>query len=310
MNKIESEDTSTTSGWIFNIQRYSIQDGPGIRTTVFFSGCPLECLWCCNPESQTINPKLFYFESRCTRCQHCVSVCPNGAISVHADGSIKTNRNLCNAYGTCVEACPNEARAISGELKTVYEVLEVVKKDSLFYRNSGGGVTASGGEPTSQPKFLLALFQACRRSGFHTCLDTCGYVSWEVLEHALEYTDLVLYDIKHMDPKRHIELTGVDNELILQNAGRVAKNGIPLVIRVPLIPGCNDSKENMEALAKYAIKLGVREINLLPYHELGVNKYERLGMKYDLAATNSFQKNRAEAIKGDIARYNLEVTII
>jgi len=310
VNNHESRKMSNTSGWIFNIQRYSLQDGPGIRTTVFFVGCPLRCPWCSNPESQLKGPKLFYFESLCARCRRCIEACPRGAISVDSEGHIKTDRNKCTACSTCVVTCPNDARTISGELKTVNEVVEVVRKDSIFYRNSGGGVTASGGEPTSQPEFLLELLQACKRSRIHTCLETCGYSSWRILGSILKYTDLVLYDIKHMDSNEHMKLTGVDNKLILQNAERIVRKGIPLIIRVPLIPEYNDSKGNMRDLAKFATKLGVRKIDLIPYHELGVGKYERLGMKYTFTDTKPLQKDHVNTIKGDLESYGIEVTVV
>lgn len=299
-----------TQGWIFNIQRYSTQDGPGIRTTVFFVGCPLKCLWCSNPESQFKGPKLLYFESKCARCKRCIEVCPNKAISADADGCIITDRDKCIAYGKCVETCTNEARAISGELKTVEDVMKVVRKDSIFYRNYRGGITASGGEATCQPKFLLELFQACKKSRFHTCLETCGFVSWQVLEKVLEYTDLVLYDIKHMDSKQHMELTGVDNKLILENAERIVKKGVPLIIRVPLIPEYNDSKENMQTLAKFATDLGVHKIDIIPYHKLGVSKYERLGMKHVMADIKPLQKDQVSSIKMDLEYYGLEVAVV
>lgn len=310
MNKHESQDISSSSGWIFNIQRYSIQDGPGIRTTVFFVGCPLRCPWCSNPESQSKGPQLFYFESQCTRCKRCIEVCPNRAISVDSDGYIRTDRDKCKACATCVETCPNEARNISGELKTVDEVMKEVKKDSIFYRNSGGGVTASGGEPTCQPRFLLELFQACRRSRIHTCLETCGYVSWQVLEEVLENTNLILYDIKHMDSNQHKKLTGVDNTLILENAERIVRKGIPLIIRVPLIPGHNDSEGNMRDLAKFATRLGVRKIDLIPYHQLGVSKYERLGMKYTLADIEPLQKDQVDSMKRALESHGLEIAVV
>jgi len=310
MNQYEFQDISNTSGWIFNIQRYSVQDGPGIRTTVFFVGCPLRCPWCSNPESQFKGPKLFYFESKCTRCQSCIEVCPSGAISVDSEGYIRTDRDKCTACATCVEECLNEARTISGELKTVDEVMKEAKKDTLFYRNSGGGVTASGGEPTCQPKFLSELFRACKGAGIHTCLETCGYVGWQALEEVLEYTNLVLYDIKHMASNKHMKLTGVDNELILENAERIVEKGIPLIIRVPLIPEHNDSKENMRDLAEFATRLGVHNIDLIPYHQLGVGKYERLGIEYTLTDTNPLQKDQVDSIKKNLESYGLEITVV
>jgi len=193
---------------------------------------------------------------------------------------------------------------------TVDEVMKKVKKDSIFYRNSGGGVTASGGEPTYQPKFLLEFLKACRRSRIHTCLETCGYVSWQVLEEVLEYTKLILYDIKHMDSNAHMKLTGVDNKLILENAERIVKKGIPLIIRVPLIPEHNDSNQNMQNLAKFATELGVPKIDLIPYHKLGVGKYERLGREYSLADLKLLEKDQVDSIKKDLESYGLEITVV
>jgi glycyl-radical enzyme activating protein len=311
MNRIDRQGTTpVTKGWVFNIQRYSIQDGPGIRTTVFLNGCPLRCLWCSNPESQGAPPSLFYFDSLCVRCYRCVEACPTGATSIAPDGSIKIDRTRCERCGKCAEVCPNEARVMSGKLMTVDEVLEVVKKDALFYKNSGGGITASGGEPTHQPEFLLEFFKGCQNSGFHTCLDTTGYVRWEIFEGILEYTDLVLYDIKHMNPERHKELTGVDNRIILLNAEKIAKKGIPLIIRVPLIPGGNDSPENLETLGKYVAKLGTHKLDLLPYHQFGVKKYERLGMEYKMGDIKPYQKEQVELIKKTLESYGLEVSIV
>lgn len=304
-----AEVEETLQGWIFNIQRYSINDGPGIRTTVFFKECPLRCLWCDNPESQYHFPQLFFFDSLCVKCHRCVSFCPTGATSLDSEGTTQINRDICKACGACVEACLSEARAISGKLMTVDEVLEIVKKDTLFYRNSGGGVTASGGEPTAQPKFLLELFMRCQKSVIHTTLDTCGYVSWEVLERILEYTDLVLFDIKHMDSVRHIELTGVDNKLILQNARKIIQQGKPLRIRIPLMPGCNDSEENIRATGEFAKRLGLSEVDILPYHRLGASKYERLGMEYKLSETKSYKEEQIETIKGILKSLEIEALI-
>ena len=209
-----------------------------------------------------------------------------------------------------MDACLSEARAISGKLMTVDEVLEVVKKDSLFYRNSGGGVTASGGEATAQADFLTELFRRCRESGIHTTLDTCGYAQWESLQKVLEYTDLVLFDVKHLNSIRHIELTGVDNELILQNLRNVVQRGIPMRVRMPLIPGCNDSKENIEAVGKFITNLGIKEIDILPYHQLGSSKYTRLGMTYELAEAKSYQEEQVEQIKRNLESFGLEVRIV
>lgn len=296
-------------GLIYDIQRYSVNDGPGIRTTVFFKGCPLKCLWCANPESQEPFPQMLYSEQLCTRCHRCAKACPTGATIVNHDGSLEIDRDRCRACGKCVEACLNEARAISGRYMTVDEVLEVVKSDRLFYQNSGGGVTASGGEPSSQHEFVTELFKRCQESGIDTALDTCGYIRWEVLERILQYTNLVLLDIKHMDPEKHRQLTGVSNSLILDNARRIARQGILVVVRVPLIPGCNDSVENIRAVGKFASETGLTRIDLVPYHQLGKNKYKRLCKKYELEELSPPTENEVQATQEILESYKIEVTI-
>jgi len=308
LEQVKSQDGK--KGWVFNIQRYSIQDGPGIRTTVFLKGCPLRCHWCSNPESQALHPELLYFETQCTGCHRCLEVCPNRATLLDSNGEIVIDRGLCKACGVCVEACLSEARVISGELMTLDYVVDVVKKDGLFYRNSNGGVTFSGGEPTYQDAFLLELLKDCQRKGFHTCLDTCGYVQWTVLKDILEYVDLVLFDVKHMDSETHKELTGVDNRLILDNVKRVVEMGKEIIIRVPLLPGVNDSEENIRALGSFTSQLSIKRVDLLPYHKLGVKKYERLDMEYKLKKLSSFKREEVEDIKGVLEEFGLEVDIV
>lgn len=306
-DQIEVEEPK---GLIFDIQRFSVQDGPGIRTTVFFKGCPLTCLWCSNPESQKRCPELLYRANLCSRCHKCVEVCPNRAISVLADGSLELDRALCNGCGTCQAVCLNDARRITGKLMTVDEVVEVVLKDRDFYRNSGGGVTTSGGEPTSQPSFLLALFKKCQRMGMHTALDTCGYVSWGTLEPILEHVDLVLFDIKAIDVKLHQRLTGVSNDIILQNARRIVSKGMPLIIRVPLIPECTASPDNADAIAQFARELGGIEVNLLPYHRLGLGKYESLGLKYKLEGVELLTTDQVNHLAERMRSYGVPVKVI
>ncbi len=297
-------------GKIFDIQRFSTQDGPGIRTTVFFKGCPLKCSWCTNPESQRPAPELFHLNSLCVECHKCVSVCPTGATYLDEDGSVKIDRNLCTVCGACVEACPANARVISGKTMSIDEVMKILVRDMLFYRNSGGGVTASGGEATVQADFLRTLFQRCQELGIHTALDTCGYVSWEVLEGILDQVELILYDIKHMDPRRHKDLTGVGNKLILENAQRIIQKEIPMIIRVPLIPGINDSEENIKDLGDFLVELGAPKIELLPYHQLGIKKYENLGLTYPLEHIKQFKKEQVEAIRARLASRQLDVKVI
>ena len=309
LSNLESSKKTSIVGCVFNIERFAIRDGPGIRTTVFLKGCPLRCLWCANPESMSAAPQLFYLENLCTRCYRCVEACPNKATTKAPDGAIKIDRSLCKTCGKCVEACPNKAREISGKSMTVEGVLEEVRKDALFYQNSGGGVTFSGGEPTHQPEFLWHLLKGSQESGIHTALDTSGFVKPEILKRVLEHTNLVLYDIKHMDSAKHKELTGVDNRLILENARMIATMGKPMIIRVPLIPGRNDSKENIKALAEFMLSLGLKRVDLLPYHSLGKIKYQRLGMEYKLSDLKPFAEGEVAKIKADLESYGLQVGV-
>ncbi len=273
-----------SQGFIFNIQRYCIHDGPGIRTTVFMKKCPLHCLWCANPEAINGLPEIFYYQNRCNKCYSCLDACIHGAISVPRYGEfIIIDRNICEGCEdhVCITSCDQVALELAGSLISVEELMEEVEKDDIFYRNSDGGVTLSGGEPTSQLGFTLELLKRCKEKGFHTTLDTCGYASWNLMKEILEYTDLILYDIKHMDSSKHKELTGVPNELILRNVEAIfAQARIPTIIRIPIIPQHNDSKDNMEATARYLKEIGATEVNLLPYHRLGLEKYRRLGRSY------------------------------
>lgn len=295
---------------IFDIQRFSTQDGPGIRTTVFFKGCPMDCIWCSNPESQKRSPELMYRAHLCTRCYRCVEVCPSQATRVLDDGLLEVDRGLCKGCGKCEEICLNEARRISGKTMSVDEVMEVILKDVDYYRSSGGGVTASGGEPTIQPLFLLDLFNRCHQRGLHTTLDTCGYVDGDTLESILEHVDLVLFDIKIIDAKLHKKLTGVSNEIILNNARLTVSKGVPLIIRVPLIPDCTDSPDNARGIAQFALELGGIQINLLPYHRLGFGKYEALGRKCELEGVELLKTERVELIAEQVRSFGVPVQVI
>jgi len=273
------KESDALRGLVFDIQRYSVHDGPGIRTTVFLKGCPLKCLWCQNPEGQRFLPEIFFDRSRCTGCGRCVAVCPTGAIII-AEGRSQTRRHLCDGCGECARVCPNRARTVVGRWMSVDEVMCEVRKDAVFYASSGGGVTLSGGEPLAQAEFSAAILGLCRKAYLHTALETCGYAPWETVRGVLESVDLVLYDLKHMNPARHQAGTGVSNELILENARRICREfSVPLWVRVPVIPGYNDSQQNLTATALFVSReLGrcVQRVSLLPYHRLGESKFERL----------------------------------
>jgi pyruvate formate lyase activating enzyme len=286
-------------GTVFNIQRYSIDDGPGIRTTVFLKGCPLRCPWCSNPESQNPNPELSYRYTSCKKCGTCARVCPNGAPTLTADG-IQIDRARCAVCGVCVTSCSAEALKITGESMTLDKVWKVIRKDAVYYETSGGGVTCSGGEILSQPDFVASVFSRCKEEGIHTCADTSGFGSTEALDKVLAYTDLVYLDLKLMDDRKHRELIGAPLDLILQNLRAIAARGIPTVIRVPLIPGLTDSDENLSAIAYITRELMPdATVHILPYHRYGANKYAAVGLRYsldDLAENTPANLARAQGV--------------
>ncbi len=276
---------------VFNVQTYSIHDGPGIRVTVFVKGCPLRCRWCANPESNLARPQLMTYAAKCTACGRCVAACPQKAVSIgtlHDKPCAITDRELCVECGACVDVCPCEAREIVGREKTVREVLEQVLKDKLFIDASGGGMTVSGGECLAHPDFTEALLYAAKEQGLHTAIESSSFASEAVFDQVLRYVDLALLDIKHMDSDIHRELTGVPNEQILSNIRHAVhdlkKN---VTVRVPTIPGYNDSEENIRATARFVKEeLGPDVgIHLLPYHRLGESKNESLGKVMDLSVS-------------------------
>ena len=274
-----------TKGTIVNIERFAIHDGPGIRTVIFMKGCPLRCKWCSTPESQTMSLEMGYFTNKCIRCAKCVEVCPLKAITVSDSGEILTDRLLCDDCSKCVEVCPAGARTVVGKEVTVGQIVEEVEKDSIFYWNSGGGITLSGGEPTMQPKFSLEILKECKERGIHTTMETCGYVEWDILDEMLKYLDLVYFDIKHMFSVEHEKLTAKRNKLILENCRKIIANypDVELIIRIPIIPGCNDSDENIVNTAEFVHELEkVVRLELLPYHKFGVHMYGVLLRAYPL----------------------------
>jgi len=285
-----------SSGTVFDIRRYAIHDGPGIRTTVFFKGCALSCWWCHNPESQAPGPETIVHEARCIRCGACVEACPNGAVT-WVDGAPVTDRAACRACGTCVPLCWAEAREVAGRTMTVAEVLAAVERDRAFYEQSGGGVTLSGGEPMRQPRFAAALLAAMHGRGLHTALDTCGHASWEAFERLRRDVDLFLYDVKLVDPAAHRRFTGVGNARILANLRRLSDAGHRIVLRMPVVPGITDGEENLTAVRALAASLPrLERLDLLAYHTIGMHKYERLDRSYRLRHTAAPDPGQIDAI--------------
>jgi pyruvate formate lyase activating enzyme len=274
-------DVSQVTGTVFSIERYAIHDGPGIRTQVFFKGCPLRCLWCSNPEGISFAPLLMYTEVLCIQCGACISVCAHEALSMTEQGP-QQHWKRCTVCGNCVEVCHAEALEINGLEMTAEEVLDVVERDRVYYQVSGnGGITLCGGEPLAQPAFAVELLRLCRERGIHTAIETCGHYPFQALERALPYLDFIYYDLKHMSAGVHREYTGADNELVLSNLSKLQAYDVELCVRVPVIPTLNDGLENMEAIASFVGDLArVRTVELLPYHRLGVNKYQKLGLAY------------------------------
>jgi pyruvate formate lyase activating enzyme len=284
-------------GLIFDVQRFSIHDGGGIRTLVFLKGCPLRCLWCCNPESQRGQPELMLFPARCIGCGRCLEACPQGAVVAGGQGTFLTDRALCVACGTCAETCPANARALRGRSVTVEELLREVERDRVFYSTSGGGVTVSGGEPLLQAAFVAAFLRACKSRAIDTAVETCGHVAWSDLALVLPYVDAFLYDVKHLDSTAHRRLTGVGNELILANLRHLAKEGVPTIIRMPLVPGANTDAESVRAVAQLARKVSAVELHLLPYHRFGEAKYSTLGRGYPLDGVAPLSAEAVEALR-------------
>lgn len=279
-------------GKVFNIQRYSIHDGPGIRSTVFMIGCPLNCWWCHNPESQSLKGRLMTSPNRCISCMACVKACTQGAIK-ETDGMIITDKNKCADCGNCTSVCHSEARQMSGKNMTVEEVVSEVLKDINFFEESGGGVTFSGGEPLYQIEFLMELLKEMGKYNIHTTIDTSGFTAKENLERASKYTDLFLFDLKFMDPIKHEKYTGVKNHLILDNLRLLHDMGKNIIIRIPVIPNVNDGEEDLEAFRDFIYTLpNIEEINLLPYHRIGEEKYNRLGMKYKLIGVKELNDDK------------------
>ncbi len=312
------------TGKLYDIQGFSVHDGPGIRNTLFLKGCPLRCPWCHSPESQEFRTELNYMEMKCAgieKCGKCIAACPEGAIGKGgvkkspADGSeyavIAVDRAKCTECFKCAEACPSKALYKCGTDYTVDEIMDRVVRDRPFYRRSGGGVTISGGECLWQPRFTLEVLKRCKAEGIHTAVDTTGYADWKFIEPIIPYADLFLYDLKKMDGELHRRVIGVPNELILENAKKIAAAGGRFQIRIPIIPVFNDSVRDFEAFGRFILELGnsVEIVQLLPYHNLGAVKWERLGRSGPVLEAKPPSDELIQARKKQLEDMGIRVTI-
>lgn len=291
---------------IFNVERFSTEDGPGIRTVVFMKGCPLKCVWCHNPEGQLFQQEIFVFEKKCIGCGDCIKVCPENALRVE-DKTPIIDRTKCTSCGKCTEVCIPSAVEIVGKKMTPDEVLKEVEKDKVFYETSNGGVTLTGGEPISQPEFLTEFLKKCKEAGIHTAVETSGCGKWEIYERILPYVDLFMYDLKEMDGKKSHEYIGIKPDLILENAEKISRVK-PVWIRVPVIPGYTANEGNIRHIAEFiASKLSsVERIDLLPHHRLGEPKYKTLGRKYALDGVQPPNKEEMLKYKRIMESYGLK----
>ncbi len=269
-------------GTIINIQKYSLHDGPGIRTTVFLKGCPLRCWWCHNPESQRCEHEIMYFEERCTCCGMCVKKCTQKAISIQ-NSRVVIDNGKCNACGICKDLCPNNALEYVGKDITVKELMKELEKDEIFYEESGGGITFSGGDPMVQVDFLNEVLKVCKKNEFHTAVDVSGYGSWENFKKISDKVDLFLFDLKFINNEKHKKYIEASNEVILDNLRRLSEINANIFVRMPIIKDVNDDDEHIDESIKFLSKLNVLQVNLLPYHKIGVDKYRRLDLEYKLS---------------------------
>jgi pyruvate formate lyase activating enzyme len=296
------------AGRVFNVQRFSLHDGPGIRTTVFLKGCPLHCEWCHNPEGIAPEPEIVVVASRCIACGTCVAVCPEGLADVR--GGFTGDRADCTVCGSCVDACPAEARQIAGREVTVRALLGELLRDRVFFDDSGGGVTFSGGEPLLQVRFLEAMLEACRAEGLSTAVDTSGLAPLKHLLRIAALTDLFLFDVKLVDEERHRRHTGVSNATILANLEALTRVHGNIWLRVPVVPGVNDDAENLAATAALAARLpSVRRVTLLPYHRLGTDKLRRLGRPEALEEIAPPSRGRMEELAAGFAAAGVHASI-
>jgi pyruvate formate lyase activating enzyme len=301
---------SMTPGIVFDIKRFALHDGPGLRTTVFLKGCPLSCLACHNPEGQRAAPELLFRPDRCTACGDCVPACPHGAISL-VEGGVRVDWDRCELEGACVEVCLPGALEMAGEKRTVQEIVDILENDRLYFDESKGGVTLSGGEPFSQPDFLRSILLSCGERDLPVVLDTCGHVEPEIFQELAPLASHLLFDLKVLDEERHEMYTGVHNRWILENLKWVANGQKPaLTVRIPLIPGVNDDEANLRDTAEFLARLKAHPpVDLLPYHRLGVDKYDRTGRKYQLSDVEPPREEVIEVAVRVLEEAGLEVTV-
>lgn len=298
----------SATGIVFDIQRFCIHDGPGIRTVVFFKGCPLHCRWCQNPEGLNPQVEISFTRERCVGCRECLKVCPLGAITFEKIGRI--DRELCDRCGKCAEVCCAAALRVVGRAYTGGQLLEEATADMLFFSSSGGGITLSGGEPTYQAEFLAGFLPLCKERGLHVALETCGHVSWEALEQLLPLVDLVLYDIKAVDSALHLKLTGVSNELVLANLERALDEyRSKVAIRVPLIPGLTATVRNLADIARLLKKRDIREVSVLPYHKMGEGKLDKIGSVLKPLSCTAFTEHELTAASCVFLREGIRVRL-
>jgi len=295
---------------IFDIKRYAINDGPGIRVVIFFKGCNLHCAWCHNPESISSKVEKMYAPAKCIKCGSCVEACPEKAITLTTEG-ISTDPERCVLCGKCADVCPTKAIEMSGKVMTVDEIMDIIEKERIFFDQSGGGVTFSGGEPLVHAKLLIELLDECGRRGIHRAVDTAGNVSTETIKEVAKRTDLFLYDLKMMDAIQHQKWIKANNELILQNLKVLSDSGAHIIIRIPLIDGINDSEKNIELTAKFIASLeGDRKaIHLLPYHNIAQNKYMKLGKPDDFEKLKEPDQETQRKAIATFAKYGLSASI-
>ncbi|NIN00298.1 MAG: glycyl-radical enzyme activating protein [candidate division Zixibacteria bacterium] len=299
-----------STGVVFDIKRYAIHDGPGIRTTVFFKGCLLDCPWCHNPEGKAKEKEFMWWQEKCIKCGDCQSACPKGAISFSND-SLLLNKAKCDLCGACADACHSEALKLVGQKVTVDQVMREIQKDVAFYDESGGGVTLSGGEPLLQPDFSYSLLKACKELGIHTAVDTCGHTDSEILLRISRHVDLFLYDLKVIDDDKHRKFTGVSNSLIVKNLKKLSDSGQQIIVRFPLVPGVNDSQKDIHELGEFVSSLkGVRELNILPYHKGGAEKSKRLrGSANPFFSNHSRSAEMLSQIQKKLKGFGLKIQI-